>query len=95
MLKMMLHSEDLDPDCAPTTIADGKSIDFYRILQKQNPRGFVVDSLPFIETGGAMGRRPNQGNEKRLGPVSTLSGTIALSFVIPRRRPAWGKLREE
>jgi hypothetical protein len=27
-----------------------------------------------------MGLRPTQGNEKRLGPASTLSGTITLSL---------------
>jgi hypothetical protein len=31
-----------------------------------------------------MGLRPTQGNEKRLGPATTLYGTVALSFVIPR-----------
>jgi hypothetical protein len=31
-----------------------------------------------------MGLRPTQGDEKRLGPATTLYGTIALSFVIPR-----------
>jgi hypothetical protein len=30
-----------------------------------------------------MGLRPTQGNEKRLGPATTLYGTAALSFVIP------------
>jgi hypothetical protein len=27
-----------------------------------------------------MGLRPTQGNEKRLGPASTLSGTVTLSL---------------
>jgi hypothetical protein len=31
----------------------------------------------------AMGRRPTQGDEKRLGPATTLHRTVALSFVIP------------
>jgi hypothetical protein len=30
-----------------------------------------------------MGLRPTQGDEKRLGPATTLYRTIALSFVIP------------
>jgi hypothetical protein len=30
-----------------------------------------------------MGLRPTQGDEKRLGPATTLYGTVALSFVIP------------
>ena len=30
-----------------------------------------------------MGLRPTQGNEKRLGPATTLYGAVALSFVIP------------
>jgi hypothetical protein len=30
-----------------------------------------------------MGVRPTQGDEKRLGPASTLHGTYTLSFVIP------------
>jgi hypothetical protein len=30
-----------------------------------------------------MGQRPTQGDEKRLGPATTLYGTVALSFVIP------------
>jgi hypothetical protein len=36
-----------------------------------------------ISTGGIMGLRPTQGNEKRLGPATTLYGTVAVSFVIP------------
>jgi hypothetical protein len=36
----------------------------------------------FISTGGLMGL-PTQGDEKRLGPATTLYATIALSFVIP------------
>jgi hypothetical protein len=36
-----------------------------------------------ISTGVAMGLRPTQGDEKRLGPATTLYGTVALSFVIP------------
>ena len=32
----------------------------------------------------AHGLRPTQGDEKRLGPASTLHGTVALSIVIPR-----------
>jgi hypothetical protein len=31
----------------------------------------------------AMGRRPTQGDEKRLGPATTLYRTVALPFVIP------------
>jgi hypothetical protein len=31
-----------------------------------------------------MGRRPTQGDEKRLGPATTLYRTVALPFVIPR-----------
>jgi hypothetical protein len=31
-----------------------------------------------------MGLWPIQGDEKRLGPTTTLSATITLSFVIPR-----------
>jgi len=31
-----------------------------------------------------MGLWPTQGDEKRLGPATTLSATITLSFVIPR-----------
>jgi hypothetical protein len=34
-----------------------------------------------------MGQRPTQGDEKRLGPATTLYGTVALSFVIPSSRP--------
>jgi hypothetical protein len=30
-----------------------------------------------------MGLWPIQGDEKRLGPATTLYGTVALSFVIP------------
>jgi hypothetical protein len=30
-----------------------------------------------------MGLRPTQGVEKRLGPVTTLYGNVAPSFVIP------------
>jgi hypothetical protein len=30
-----------------------------------------------------MGLRPTQDDEKRLGPATTLYGTVALSFVIP------------
>ena len=30
-----------------------------------------------------MGLRPTRGDEKRLGPATTLYGTLALSFVIP------------
>jgi hypothetical protein len=30
-----------------------------------------------------MGLRPTQGEEKRLGPATTLYRTVALSFVIP------------
>jgi hypothetical protein len=30
-----------------------------------------------------MGLRPTQGDEKRLGPATTLYLTVALSFVIP------------
>jgi hypothetical protein len=30
-----------------------------------------------------MGLRPTQGDQKRLGPATTLHGTVALSFVIP------------
>jgi hypothetical protein len=30
-----------------------------------------------------MGRRPTQGDEKRLGPATTLYRTVALPFVIP------------
>jgi hypothetical protein len=30
-----------------------------------------------------MGLRPTQGNEKRLGPATTLYETVTLSFVIP------------
>jgi len=30
-----------------------------------------------------MGLWPTQGDEKRLGPATTLLGTVALSFVIP------------
>jgi hypothetical protein len=30
-----------------------------------------------------MGRRPTQGDEKRLGSAATFYGTVALSFVIP------------
>ena len=30
-----------------------------------------------------MGLRPTQGDEKCLGPATTLYGTVALSFVIP------------
>jgi len=40
-----------------------------------------------------MGLRPTQGDEKRLNPATTLDGTVALSFVIPRSRLACGKLR--
>jgi hypothetical protein len=32
-----------------------------------------------------MGLRPTQGDEKRLGPATTLSATVAPSFVIPTR----------
>ena len=32
-----------------------------------------------------MGLRPIQGDEKRLGPGTTLYGTVAFSFVIPKR----------
>jgi hypothetical protein len=42
-----------------------------------------------------MGLRPTQGDEKRPGPATTLFRTVALSFVIPRRRLACVKLREE
>jgi len=31
-----------------------------------------------------MGLRPTQGDEKRLGPATTLYGAVALSFVIRR-----------
>src|ERR1700733_9521613 len=34
----------------------------------------------FISTGGVMGLRPTQGNEKRLGPASALYGTVTLSL---------------
>jgi hypothetical protein len=36
-----------------------------------------------IPTGVVMGLWPTQGDEKRLGPATTLYGTVALSFVIP------------
>ena len=40
-----------------------------------------------ISTGGVMGLRPTQGNEKRLGPASTLYGTVTLSLSSrPERR---------
>jgi hypothetical protein len=32
-----------------------------------------------------MGLWPTQGDEKRLGPATTLYATVALSFVIPER----------
>jgi hypothetical protein len=35
-----------------------------------------------ISTGVVMGLRPTQGDEKRLGPATTLYLTVALSFVI-------------
>jgi hypothetical protein len=38
-----------------------------------------------IPTGGVMGLRPTQGDEKRLGSATTLYGAVALSFVIPKR----------
>jgi hypothetical protein len=42
--------------------------------------------VPFLEMffdRVAMGLRPTQGDEKRLGPATTLYGTVALPFVIP------------
>jgi len=38
---------------------------------------------------------PTQGDEKRLGPATTLYGAVALSFVIPRSRLACGKSKME
>ena len=41
---------------------------------------------PFLEMffdRVAMGLRPTQGDEKRLGPATTLYETVALPFVIP------------
>ena len=48
-----------------------------------------LDALPFpcsqfvISTGAYPGLWPIQGDEKRLGPATTLYRTIAVSFVIP------------
>jgi hypothetical protein len=56
--------------------------------------GNLSDNRIVISTG-VMDLRPTQGDEKRLGPATTLYGTVALSFVIPRSRLACGKLREE
>jgi hypothetical protein len=44
-----------------------------------------------FSTGGVMVLRPTQGNEKRLGPASTLYGTVALSLSSrPKRSGAEG-----
>jgi hypothetical protein len=40
-----------------------------------------------------MGLRPTQGGEKRLGPATALSKTLALSFVIPSEAEGSAVLR--
>ncbi len=42
-----------------------------------------------------MGLWPTECNENRLGPATTLYNPAAVSFVIPSKRLACGKLREE
>jgi hypothetical protein len=49
----------------------------------QATHGLLKLNKIVISTGGIMGLRPTRGNEKRLGPATTLYGTVALSFVIP------------
>ena len=49
---------------------------------KGNQKSHQLRTSP---TGVVMGLWPTQGDEKRLGPATTLYGTVALSFVIPKR----------
>jgi hypothetical protein len=49
-----------------------------------NPGPVEMTILFVIWIGGVMGLRVTQGDEKRLGPATTLCGTVAFSFVIPR-----------
>src|SRR5579859_1308507 len=46
-----------------------------------------------VEPGVLMGLQPTQGDEKCLGPATTVDGTVALSFVIPSEAEGSAVLR--
>jgi hypothetical protein len=66
-----------------------ENADLSTTLRSGRDDKFVCTRRIVISTGGVMGLRPTQGDEKRLGPATTFYGTVALSFVIPSdHRPA-------